>query len=453
MLCSRLAPAKLKDLTFKLSPQGVITGRVLDGDGDPVQGVQVQVMRMYRMRGQRGLSPTGGGGTDDQGDFRVANLSPGTYYVVADNMNSRMFTDFATLRPGRAPNRQSSVATYYPSGLDAASATPVDITPGSEVRGIEIQMRREAVYSIRGVVIDAASGKPVAANVTARSKVNPEFGLGTGIAISREDGIFELPNLLPGAYLLAAASNNGIQGVASEEITITDSDITGLKLALTQGAPMMGTIKVEGADPQPHTNISLRPTIMLFGLEGSNRAASAQPKEDGTFELRGVVPVKYLVNVYNLPDGVYVKSVRSGGQDVTRTPLDLTSGVSGTLDILLSPHAAEVMGTVRNSDGVALPGIQVTLWPKEVQPNNMLGGVSMSATDQNGDFRVAGLAPGDYFVAAWEELEQGLGDDVDFLRRFTSQAVAVTLEEGAHQTAQPKLISREAAAAEAAKLP
>ena len=111
------------------------------------------------------------------------------------------------------------------------------------------------------------------------------------------------------------------------------------------------------------------------------------------------------------------------------------------------------MGTVRNTNGETLPGVQVTLWPKDVQPNNMVGGAKISATDQNGDFRVAGLAPGDYFVAAWEELEPGLGNDSDFLRRFTAQAVAVTLEEGAHQSAQPKLISREAAAAEAAKLP
>jgi len=448
-----LAPGQaMKDLNFKLIPQGVITGRVVDSDGDPVQSVQIHVMRMFRVRGQRRLSPTGAGGTDDQGDFRVANLFPGTYYVVADNVSSRMYGQFETERSGRALSHQTNVTTYYPSGLDAASATPVEITPGSEVRGVEIQMRREAVYSIRGVVIDAATGKPVAANLNARSKDNQEFGLGMGATITREDGVFELPNLLPGAYLVAAASNNGTQGTTMEEVTITDSDLTGLKLALTQGTALTGTIKVEGADPQAPKNLP-RSGIMLQEAGGSNRSSSAQPKEDGTFELPGVVPAKYLVYVFNFPDGMYVKSVRNGGQEVTRTALDLTSGVSGTLDILLSPHAAEVMGTVRNSDGEALPGVQVSLWPKEVQPNNMLGGVILSTTDQNGDFRVAGLAPGDYFVAAWEELEPGLGEDIEFLSHFTAQAVAVTLEEGAHQSAQPKLISREAAAAEAAKLP
>ena len=443
----------MKDLTLKLIPQGVIIGRVVDGDGDPVQGAQVRVMRMLRVSGQRRLTFTGGSGTDDQGDYRIAGLSPGTYYVVADNINLRMFAQNETLLPGRAPNRQTNVATYYPSGLDAASATPVGIAPGSELRGIEIQMRREAVYSIRGLLIDGVTGKPVTANINVQPKDNPGFGLGMGRTNSREDGTFELRNLLPGVYILGAASNDGAQGMASEEITITDSDLTGVKLTLAQGATMTGTIKLEGASAEARANIVIRPTIVLRGVEGSNRAVGAQTKPDGTFELRNVAAAKFFVFVDNLPDGVYVKSVRAGGQDVPRTPLDLTSGVSGTLDILLSPHAAEMMGTVRNSDGEALPGILVTLWPKDAQPNNITGGIRTSATDQHGDFRVTGLAPGDYFVAAWEELEQGLGNDIDFVRRFTTQAVAVTLEEGAHQTAQPKLISREAAAAEAAKLP
>ena len=449
-----LAPGQaMKGLNFKLIPQGVITGRVVDSDGDPVQGAQIRVMRVFRVRGQRRLSPTGGSGTDDQGDYRVANLSPGTYFVVADNINPRMFAQYETVRPGRTPNHQSNVATYYPNGLDAASATPVEITPGSELRGIEIQMRREAVYSIRGLLIDGATGKPVAANVNARPKDSLGFGIGMGGTNSREDGTFELRNLLPGVYLLFAASNNGAQGTATEEITIMDSDLTGVKLALTQGATMTGTIKLEGASPEARTNVNVRPNILLRGAEVSNRSSGAQSKPDGTFELQGIAPAKYFVYVDNLPDGMYVKSVRSGGQGVTHTPLDLTSGVSGTLDILFSPHAAEVTGTVRNSDGETLPGVQVTLWPKEVQPNKMLGGTITSATDQHGDFRIASLAPGDYFVASWEELEQGFSNDIDFLRRFTAQAVAVTLAEGAHQSAQPKLISREAAAAEAAKLP
>jgi carboxypeptidase family protein len=60
----------MKGLNFNLIPQGVITGRVMDADGDPFPGVRVQVMRMFR--GKRGVSPFGGAVTDDQGSFRIA---------------------------------------------------------------------------------------------------------------------------------------------------------------------------------------------------------------------------------------------------------------------------------------------------------------------------------------------------------------------------------------------
>jgi len=209
---------------------------------------------------------------------------------------------------------------------------------------------------------------------------------------------------------------------------------------------MAGTIKLEGAGTPVH------PMIALVGVDGTEGSSNSQPKDDGTFELHGVAQAKYAAMVYGLPDGVYVKSVRVGGQDFTRTPIDLTSGVIGPLDILLSPRAAEVLGTVRNKDGGAMPGVQVTLWPRKLLPENVWSGSALSATDQNGDFRITGLAPGEYYAIAWEEIESGLTYSLDFLKRFESQATTVTLEEGSRQAAQPKLISREAAAAEAAKL-
>ena len=76
----------MKELNFKLIPQGVITGRVIDADGDPMPGVQVSVLQMYHAGRQRGLSPRGGATTDDQGTFRIASLSPGPGPIISPPM-------------------------------------------------------------------------------------------------------------------------------------------------------------------------------------------------------------------------------------------------------------------------------------------------------------------------------------------------------------------------------
>jgi len=367
--------------------------------------------------------------------------------LAAQDAQSRIFGNSEGMLPGRAPSRLTSVLTYYPDAIDPANAIPLEIAPGSEVRGIEIRMRREAVFSIRGMVIDSTTGKPAAVQVDARLKDSPQIGLGAG-ASPRSDGTFDIRNLLPGVYVVTAGSGTTADPkTAREDVTITDSDVAGVKLTLTSGATMAGTVKIEGDGPPVH------PMIVLIGVNGTENASNTQTKDDGTFEFHSIAPGKYAAIVDTLPDGVYMKSVRFGAQDVTRIALDLTSGVSGTLDILLSRGAAEVLGTVKNNEGAAVSGALVTLWPKGLRPEAVWGRPAQSATDQNGDFRIAGLVPGEYYATAWEEVEPGLTYDDDFLKRFESQATAVTLEEGAHQTVQPKLIFREDAAAEAAKLP
>jgi len=77
------AGQEMKDLVFLLTPQGVITGRVTDEDGDPVRGVQVTILRTGYNRGRRLFLPSGGTNTDDQGNFRAGSLAPGRYYLSA----------------------------------------------------------------------------------------------------------------------------------------------------------------------------------------------------------------------------------------------------------------------------------------------------------------------------------------------------------------------------------
>ena len=73
----------LSQVDFKLIRGGIIEGRVLDSDGEPMASVGVMLERFMTQEGKRNLRPMGGGSTDDRGQFRIFGIAPGKYYVSA----------------------------------------------------------------------------------------------------------------------------------------------------------------------------------------------------------------------------------------------------------------------------------------------------------------------------------------------------------------------------------
>jgi hypothetical protein len=193
-------------------------------------------------------------------------------------------------------------------------------------------------------------------------------------------------------------------------------------------------------------------TIGLQPADGLALGYRAQLKDDGTFTLPSVGLSAFYVNVVGLRSNAYVKSIRSGTQDITNQPLDLSSGSAGPLDIVVSSKAAEVSGTVRTRKGEAMFGVRVTLWPKSPIPGRVAGGVRQAATDQNGGFQLTGLPPGDYFLAAWEVLDPGLAV-AEFLALFNTVASPINLLESAKQNLNLEPILSDRVTAELDKLP
>ena len=470
------AGMEMKDLSIKMTPQGVIAGKVMDQDGDPVTGVQIQVMNFGYVVGRRQLIPAGSSTTNDLGEYRISNLAPGRYYLSANDR--RQFNSFAQERPGRAGvSQEGNITTYYPNAPDASNAVPIDVAAGGEMRGIDIRLLHAKVYTVRGKALDPAGG-PVQAILSLSLKDdnnNFPFLNGGGNSAIRPDGSFEFRNVVPGAYVLQLMQVMAVNGgqaanlTGRTEVTVRDRNIDNLVLPLGPGPEITGTVKLEDGDiatllkpaqgapggtvsGNPIFSLPSRVTLMLRAVASGANTASAQVKEDGTFRFDGVGANKYALNTVALPQGTYLKSARFGGQDVTNATIDLTSGAGGTLDLLLSTKVASVSGSVHNEKGEAVPSAMVTLWPK-IPDAGTTGGVRPGVTDQNGGFKFQGLAPGDYYVAAWEELDLGLAQGPDFLSHFTGEASSIKLTEGGQESRDLKLVPGDKIAAEIAKLP
>ena len=51
-------------------------------------------------------------------------------------------------------------------------------------------------------------------------------------------------------------------------------------------------------------------------------------------------------------------------------------------------------------------------------------------TDQYGHFNLRGIAPGDYKLFSWNQVEDGAWEDADFLKPFEEKGEKVTVLEG-----------------------
>ena len=71
----------VEDLLFRMLPTAVISGRITDEDGDPMSGVRVVAQK--KKPGKSTRESVGTEGTNDLGEYRIAGLFPGQYWIVA----------------------------------------------------------------------------------------------------------------------------------------------------------------------------------------------------------------------------------------------------------------------------------------------------------------------------------------------------------------------------------
>jgi len=136
------AGQKISNASMQMTPHGVITGRVVDEDGEPVVSANVQVLRQQYVQGKKQLAPAGSGVTNDLGEYRAFGLRPGRYYVSATYRGNVALPD----------GEDEYVTTFFPRTPDPSAAVPVDVTPGAQLRNIDVSMRKARAVTIRGKV-------------------------------------------------------------------------------------------------------------------------------------------------------------------------------------------------------------------------------------------------------------------------------------------------------------
>ena len=431
---------KSSDMTMRLTPHGVIAGRVLDEDGEPVLNANVQVLRQQYMQGRKQLSRTGGGNTNDLGEYRIYGLPPGRYFVSAE------------IRPNPIEPQAADeyVTTYFPRSTDAAAAAPIDMAPGAQLRNIDVALAKMHTVAVTGRAVSeirpSGSGDNTQRTylnvmLSARNKMMVGSGFTRGAPVNPQ-GIFEFRGVTPGSYFVIAQVNlAGKNFAARTAIQVGSSNIEGISLTVRGGVPVTGRVRVEGETTAGLSGLR----VMLQPAEAGGVVfgpfPSQQVKEDGGFQLDEVGADRYSLSLNGLPEGFYLKSARSANIDVLADGLEIAAGSPAPLDIVVSSRAGQVSGTVLDPrTQKAAAGMTVVLVPQEKERRIRESFYRSATTDAAGGFTFKSLTPGEYRVYSWEEAEFGAWMDPEFLRPQESRGEPVSIQEGARQAVQVNLI-------------
>jgi hypothetical protein len=257
-------------------------------------------------------------------------------------------------------------------------------------------------------------------------------------------GNFEITGVQPGNYLLRANLNsNGKNLSGSVPVVVGTSNVENVNVTIGPGLTINGHLRVEGDTNENLSSLMLRlmpreAGLMVFGN------SQARLSEDGSFRIEDVAADIYNLSIYGMPEGFYLKSVRSGETDVLASGLDTTTGQIAPLQVLLSPNAGQLTGTVQNpATSQPAPGATVVLIPQEKERREVFTFYKTITTDQSGNFSFKSLTPGDYKVFAWEDLEPGAFMDPEFIRPVDSKGEAVNIKENGKPAVQLTLIPAE----------
>lgn len=451
-----LRPAQqMTDINLALRPQAVITGKVVDEDGDPVAGVIVQVLGEMWQRGKLRYLPRGAANTNDLGEFRSANLSPGKYYLCAQRMNYMRMNE-----PPPAPGKPDirPIRTCYPDAVTFDAATPLEIKAGQDLSGIDIRLHSAQTYHVRGKVVGnvpAGDAQQVTVNLLARDE--QMFFFGNQSMVSKDQS-FDIPGVAPGSYTLSVMVMSGkVQGLAQQPVDVGAGDVNDVVLTVVPPGSLRGNIRVDGT-PQAgaaamnfaNVHVNLMPAEMTRMMS----MPSGQSSADGSFRLENIQPGKYDVQA-NAPAGTYLKSVRYGQQEVLGKELDLSGGAAGDLELVFRYGTAEVDGTVQAAESGSVPAGASSTGQPAAPPaatsillvpdvlNSDGSGMHFGSTNQSGTFTFKNVPPGHYRAYAFEEVNTNDLQNPEVLKQFESRGTEVELKENDRKQIQLPLISAE----------
>ncbi|HEY1679297.1 MAG TPA: carboxypeptidase regulatory-like domain-containing protein [Candidatus Sulfotelmatobacter sp.] len=407
------------DVVIRLAPAGAIAGKIVNGSEQPLTGILVSAMKSFYRDGHREFSEAHTAFSNDHGEFRIAGLSPGNYYIKA--------TAPRGWEKGPTPARVY-VPVFYPGVTDPAQIQPVDLRPGDELDAINLTLSLQRAVHVKGRVVTAGGRGAKTAEVSLTQLPS------TGYTIESETdaaGRFDVGAVPPGSYVLEAQLSQDTDSarvfMGRATVSVAEADVDVPDVVVFAGATVPGHVSITGDRKVAlgRIRVSLRPTSSSYTADVTS--TTVQP--DGSFEFHDVPGGTYRVQLSSPPDGYYRKE--------DSPEIVVSHGQATPIDIRLDSGAGQILGSVY-SDGEnqnPAPGAAVVLVPDASRRSDSEY-YRFAVADRSGKFVLKSIPPGEYLILAAEQIERDDYMNPEFIQEYEDSAKTVRVDEGASQTVE-----------------
>jgi protocatechuate 3,4-dioxygenase beta subunit len=429
------------DVTIRLTPEATIAGQVVDENGEPIEGLPVELVFEAAQEGRRILREQNRATTNEEGRFRFANLSSGRYFVVAGPSE-----EVASRNDAKGHTALGYPAGFYGGGSDSSTASPIDLTAGRHA-DLDMRLALEPLFHMTGTITGSPrSGRPDLRILNAaRQRVGQTY-------LQNTDREFQIALLPRGSYTIRSAASGDEKkecAVAVKHVDLT-RDMLGLHLAMAPCATIPANLHFERtADKDLQSSVAhngdeivdrrdpFGARINLYLKDDPNPFSrfrgQAEKADDPTVQsIRDVEPGAYRVEV--LPyGGLYVESVQSGLTDLEREDLIVAEGAAvAPIEVRLRDDGAQLEGKIKGGDD---DGLAVAIAIPE--KSERLAKIAMS---QDGKYRFVNLAPGMYRIVAVDRVDDFAYAERDVMAKYLAQSQEVNLRPNEKATADLEFI-------------
>jgi hypothetical protein len=438
------------EFTISLVPEALIKGRVTVPAGDAARGVPVEILIRQVEDGRLRWMRKNSAATNSNGEFRFADLPPGTYKLLTREW---MDNDPDATVPGG--QLYGFPPVYYPSATDFATAATIRLAAGQTVQA-DFSLVRQAYYPVRIPVTNTESN---GGNIT----VSPQGQRGPGYSLGYNTGKQAIEGQLPnGKYLVEAAMYGpNSSAFGSVNITVAGAPVEGHGMVLMRNNSITVNVKEEftSTDGRASGTITnggrtfampkLRLDLNVWAESADDfapeRRGSLRPPtgpNDDSLVLENLAPGRYWLRPQ--ASRGYIASATMGGTDLLREPLIVVPGASTSIDVTMRDDNAEIDGTllgvpaIPSNSGHSTPPGYVYCVPLPDSPGQFLE----LSVYSDGKFDYQMVAPGNYRVLAFKNQHRDIPyRDAEEMKLYETKGQIVHVAPGQKVSVQLEIIS------------